>query len=142
MTPWLYDLQSNISDENHPISLRSISPDSSTIILARTIKPIINIRLSIDQPTILEPFPCCRCLIEVVGRPVLRCPVCQMRRDIDVQLVRNSIDVSVHFVPPQTATRRRAVGFVHVVEDRLCGLEVLAVAGYVVDRDPVVCQLV
>lgn len=65
-----------------------------------------------------------------------------MRRNSDIQLVRNGVDVSVRFVPPQAATRRRAVGFVHIVEDRLRGLEVLLVACHVVYRDPVMYQFV
>jgi hypothetical protein len=43
----------------------------------------------------------------------------------------------VRFVPPQTATRRRVIRLVHVVENDLRGVEILVVAGYVVCCDPV-----
>lgn len=60
-----------------------------------------------------------------------------MRRDINVQFVRDGVDVGMCFVPPQAATRSRAVGFVHVIEDRLRGLEVFAIICDVVYSDPV-----
>jgi len=92
--------------------------------------------LSVDHATLLEPFPSCRCLVEVVARPILRRPIRQMRRDIDVQFVCDGVDVGMCFVPIQAATRSRAVGFVHVVEDRLRGLEVFAVTCDIVYGDP------
>ena len=60
-----------------------------------------------------------------------------MRRDIDVQFVCDGVDVGMCFIPPEAATRSCAVGFVHVVEDRLRGLKVFAVPCCVVYGDPV-----
>lgn len=55
---------------------------------------------------------------------------------VDVEFVRDGVDVGVRFVPPQAATGRRVVGFLHVVENHLRGVQVLVVAGHVVCGDP------
>lgn len=101
----------------------------------RTIKTIIDVPLRVNHPALPEPVPALFGPIKIVCRPALR-PRRQMRRNVNVKLVRNGVDVSVLLVPPQAATWSRAVSLIHVVEDRLGSSEVVLLASYVVYGDP------
>ena len=115
-------------------------PDRPVIVRTRPIvQTIIDVPLSIDHAALLEPLPALFRSIEIIARLLLR-PSRQMSRNVNVQLIRNRVNVSMLLVPPQTATRSRAVRFVHVVENRLCRGEICLVACYIVDGDPTNCQ--
>lgn len=111
-------------------------PDGSIVVSARcAIKAIVDVPLRIDHPTVPEPLPALFGSVKVVNRLALR-PRRQMRRNVNVKLICNRVDVGVLLVPPQAATRSRAVSLVHVVEDRLCSGEVVLLACHVVYGNP------
>jgi len=138
MTPWLYDLRLLLSvDGSIGWDAGLHSPHCSAVVTTSIfVQTVVDQPLVVDQTALLEPVPSFQRLVEVILGSISgsRSQVCGR---VDVKLVGDRVDVSVRFVPPQTATGRRVIRLVHVVENDLRGVEILVVAGYVVCCDPV-----
>ena len=75
------------------------SPNSSVVILASVSQTVVDQKVAVDNPALLEPIPSFECLVEVIlGR--ISGSACEMCGRIDVEFVGDGVDVSVRFVPP------------------------------------------
>ena len=75
------------------------SPNSSVVILASVSQTVVDQKVAVDHPALLEPIPRFERLIEVIlGR--ISGSASKMCGCIDVEFVGNGVDVSVRFVPP------------------------------------------
>jgi len=112
-----------------------VGPDGAVVGVAGGVEAVADGVVRVDHPRALEPFPLGEGGGEVV-RGVAGDAVGEVGGGGEVELVGDGVDVGLALVPPDAAVAGGGGAVGHVVEDVDGFLEVLLLAGYVVDFDP------